>query len=94
MSDELWWHPSGTGVAHATTSTESARLSSYIHFEIGGHDLLLERVREAPSNSLGVYRVTVDDEVQPDLEVEHSDLGDRELLLRAYDDWRERRRGD
>ena len=91
MSDPSFWQePSGQD---AGRSTGSPRLSSYIHFNVGGHDVLLERVRET-SESKGVYRVTVDEQVQPDLEVAQEDRDDRELLRRAFETWRDRQRAD
>jgi hypothetical protein len=81
--------------ARSTQGPQSApRLSSYIHFEIGGHDLLLERIRDASPLNPRAYRVTVDDMVQPDLEVAQEDRDDGALLRRAFDDWRSRQQAD
>jgi hypothetical protein len=78
----------------AQGAQSTPRLSSYIHFEIGGHDLLLERIRDASPMNPRAYRVTVDDMVQPDLEVAQEDRDDGALLRRAFDDWRSRQPAD
>ena len=68
--------------------TRQRHLSRYLDVAIEGHRLVMQRV---PTRSgAPLYEVHINEQLQPDLEVDFRDVDDEALVARAWSEWRKR----